>query len=63
VNDFGLEVEFLLEPDQRDHDFRLHLDAGFLHFGAISKIDAALTPLSATTAKKPENQLTPALAG
>ena len=25
--------QFLLEADERDHDFRLHLDAGFLDFG------------------------------
>ena len=28
-----LEIEILLEPDERDHDFGLHLDAGLLHFG------------------------------
>ena len=27
MDDFDLQVEFLLEADQRDHDFRLHFDA------------------------------------
>ena len=26
MDDLGLEIEFLLEADERDHDFRLHLD-------------------------------------
>jgi hypothetical protein len=37
VGDGDLEVEFLLEPHERDHDFGLLPDAGLLHFGAISK--------------------------
>jgi tetratricopeptide (TPR) repeat protein len=30
VNDRDLEVEFLLEADERDHDFRLHLETFFV---------------------------------
>ena len=26
MNDLGLEIEFLLEADERNHDFGLHLD-------------------------------------
>jgi len=37
VDDGDLEVEFLLEPHERDHVFGLLPDAGLLHFGAISK--------------------------
>ncbi len=34
MDDFDLEVEFLLETDERNHDFRFYLDAGFLDFGS-----------------------------
>jgi hypothetical protein len=27
----NLQFKFLREPDERDHDLRLHLDAFFLH--------------------------------
>ena len=33
MDDLGLEIEFLLEPDERDHDFRLHLDLLLRDFG------------------------------
>ena len=38
VNDFDLKIEFLLETDERDHDFRLYLDflLGFLRKSYIA---------------------------
>ena len=33
MDDLDLEIEFLLEADERDHDFRLHLDAFLLDLG------------------------------
>jgi hypothetical protein len=44
VNEFGLEVEFTLEFDERDHDFGLHLDAGLLDFGGGLEDGAGLHP-------------------
>jgi len=31
MDDFNLQIQFLLEADERDHDFRLALDAFLLH--------------------------------
>ena len=56
MNDLGLEIEFFLEADQRNHDFRLHLDlllcdlgGGFenrsrLHFGDLRVSNSESAP-------------------
>ena len=33
MHDFDLQVEFLLKANERNHDFRTHLDPSLLHFG------------------------------
>ena len=41
VHDLDLEIELLLEPDERDHDLGLDLDASFCTSAAASKIARA----------------------
>ena len=42
MDDLGLQFEFLPEADQRNHDFRIHLDLLFLDVGRGFKDGAHL---------------------
>src|SRR5579862_5892206 len=42
VDDFDLEVELLFEADERDHDFGMNLNAGFLNVGGSLEDSARL---------------------
>ena len=42
MDDLDLELQFPRETDERNHDFRLHLDAFLLHLGGRFKNSARL---------------------